>query len=59
MAHLTKQNRPRKVLFFHVPCEQSQEIIKSGGEIATQLIRSIAESEMTSRKRDETETHVK
>ncbi|KAK8049529.1 Pyroglutamyl-peptidase 1 [Apiospora phragmitis] len=35
MAHLTKQNRPRKVLFLHVPCEQSQETIKSGCEIAT------------------------
>ncbi|KAK7970735.1 hypothetical protein PG988_009808 [Apiospora saccharicola] len=57
MAHLTKQNRPRKVLFFHVPCDQSQEIIKSGGEIATQLIRSIAESEMGSRKPDEREMH--
>ncbi|KAK8089106.1 hypothetical protein PG997_004067 [Apiospora hydei] len=49
MAHLTKQNRPRKVLFLHVPCEQSLELIKSGGEIATQLIRSIVESEMASR----------
>ncbi|KAK7951475.1 uncharacterized protein PG986_007203, partial [Apiospora aurea] len=49
MAHLTKQNRPRKVLFLHVPCEQSPEFIKSGGEIATQLIRSVVESEMASR----------
>ncbi|KAK8056304.1 hypothetical protein PG993_001531 [Apiospora rasikravindrae] len=49
MAHLTKQNRPRKVLFLHVPCEQSLEVIKSGGEIAAQLIRSIVESEMASR----------
>ncbi|KAK6841913.1 peptidase [Apiospora arundinis] len=61
MAHLTKQSRPRKVVFLHVPCDQSQEVIKSGVEIATQLIRSIAESEMASKKpaEAEQEAHVK
>jgi pyroglutamyl-peptidase len=46
LAHLYKQNRPRKVLFLHVPAVATEEFVKSGTEYATQLIRSMVESEV-------------
>ncbi|KAI1399969.1 peptidase [Hypoxylon fuscum] len=43
LAHLHKQQRPKKVVFFHVPLHPDEESISRGKELALQLIRSIAE----------------
>lgn len=43
LAHLYKQQRPRKVIFFHVPLHSDGESISRGKELALQLIRSICE----------------
>ncbi|KAI0172040.1 peptidase [Hypoxylon sp. FL1284] len=43
LAHLRKQQRPRKVVFFHVPLHPGQEYIDRGRELVLQLIRSIVE----------------
>ncbi|XXG98733.1 NADH-dependent flavin oxidoreductase [Hypoxylon texense] len=45
LAHLYKQQRPRKVVFFHVPLHPDQESIDRGRELVLQLIRSIVEVE--------------
>ncbi|KAI1375526.1 peptidase [Hypoxylon crocopeplum] len=44
LAHLYKQQRPKKVIFFHVPLHPDQESLNRGKELALQLIRSICES---------------
>ena len=49
LAHLWKAHRPRKVLFLHVPSEQSAEAIRSGTELTLQLIRSVVDSELAAR----------
>ncbi|KAH8675354.1 putative pyroglutamyl peptidase type I [Xylariales sp. PMI_506] len=46
LAHLWKQNRARKVVFFHVPATNGQEHVETGTELLLQLIRSIVESEV-------------
>ncbi|KAK7757808.1 hypothetical protein SLS62_000186 [Diatrype stigma] len=46
LAHLWKQQRPRKLLFLHVPAGSSAEKVALGRELMLQLIRSIAESEV-------------
>ncbi|KAI1755092.1 putative pyroglutamyl peptidase type I [Xylaria castorea] len=46
MAHLWKQQRPKKVVFFHVPLHSDAESLKRGVELALTLIRSIVESEL-------------
>ncbi|KAH8199330.1 hypothetical protein TruAng_006515 [Truncatella angustata] len=50
LAHLYKQNRPRKVLFLHVPAQGTSEFVKQGTELATQLLRSMVESEVENRE---------
>ncbi|KAH6606539.1 hypothetical protein Trco_005692, partial [Trichoderma cornu-damae] len=40
-----KQDKERKVVFFHVPADASETIIKQGQELAVNLIRAIVESE--------------
>lgn len=44
LAHLYKQQRPRKVIFFHVPLQPDQESLSRGKELALQLIRAICET---------------
>ncbi|RYP54911.1 hypothetical protein DL768_000475 [Monosporascus sp. mg162] len=46
LAHLSKQQRPRKLLFFHVPAGSCPERLALGKELVLQLIRSIVESEV-------------
>ncbi|KAI0453669.1 hypothetical protein F5B21DRAFT_278313 [Xylaria acuta] len=46
LAHLWKQQRPRKVVFFHVPLHSDAESLKRGVELVLTLIRSIVESEL-------------
>ncbi|KAI1386984.1 peptidase [Hypoxylon trugodes] len=43
LAHLYKQERPRKVIFFHVPLHSDQDSLVRGKELAIQLIRSVCE----------------
>ncbi|ORY62269.1 putative pyroglutamyl peptidase type I [Pseudomassariella vexata] len=50
LAHLYKQQRPRKVLFLHVPAIGSKEMLRTGTELATQLIKSIIESELNKKE---------
>lgn len=50
LAHLWKARRPRRVLFLHVPADQSAATIRSGTELALQLIRSIVDSELAARR---------
>lgn len=53
LAHCFKANERRRVAFLHVPAhkpdpvQQYEEHVKTGTEIATQLIRSIVESEIS------------
>ncbi|KAI0387264.1 peptidase [Hypomontagnella monticulosa] len=44
LAHLYKQQRPRKVIFFHVPLQPDEESLIRGKELALQLIRAICET---------------
>ncbi|KAI1133539.1 hypothetical protein F5Y10DRAFT_259860 [Nemania abortiva] len=46
LAHLWKQQRPKKVVFFHVPLHSDSESLKRGVELVLTLIRSIVESEL-------------
>lgn len=46
LAHLYKQQRPRKVLFLHVPADPQPQLIEQGRDLAVNLIRSIVESEV-------------
>ncbi|KAI0423245.1 hypothetical protein F5X98DRAFT_7928 [Xylaria grammica] len=46
LAHLWKQQRPKKVVFFHVPLHSDTESLKRGVELVLTLIRSIVESEL-------------
>lgn len=49
LAYLWSQQRPRKLLFLHVPAGSSAENVDLGRELMLQLIRSIAESEIGQR----------
>lgn len=51
LALLRKQERPGKACFFHVPADASDKAVEQGTEIAINLIRAIAESELAERKR--------
>ncbi|KAI1075083.1 peptidase [Whalleya microplaca] len=44
LAHLWKQQRPRKVVFLHVPLHPDEESLARGKELVLQLIRSIVET---------------
>ncbi|KAI0873917.1 hypothetical protein GGS24DRAFT_362619 [Hypoxylon argillaceum] len=46
LAHLCKQQRPKKVVFFHVPLHSDAESLRRGVELVLTLIRSIVESEL-------------
>ncbi|KAI0862008.1 hypothetical protein F4860DRAFT_474603 [Xylaria cubensis] len=46
LAHLWKQQRPRKVIFCHVPLHSDADSLKRGVELILTLIRSIVESEL-------------
>lgn len=45
LAHLQKANRPRKVVFLHVPSHSTDAFIRQGRELTMNLIRAIVESE--------------
>ncbi|KJZ80595.1 hypothetical protein HIM_00445 [Hirsutella minnesotensis 3608] len=45
LSTLLKQDRSKKVVFFHVPCDASDRHVTQGRELAVNLIRAIAESE--------------
>lgn len=51
LAHLLKQERARKVVFFHVPADASDKNLAYGRELIENLVRSVVESEV-SRKRE-------
>lgn len=55
LAACYKQNKPRKVLFFHVPADPAEGMLKQGQELAVNLIRAIVESEVAA-TRDQKET---
>ncbi|KYK58182.1 pyroglutamyl peptidase type I [Drechmeria coniospora] len=59
LSTLSRQKRPRKVVFFHVPCEASEKDISQGRELALNLIRSIVESEVMEKGVAEGEPTVK
>ncbi|KAI8961723.1 peptidase [Daldinia sp. FL1419] len=46
LAHLYKQQRTRRVVFFHVPLHPDPESLSRGKELALQLIRSICETSL-------------
>jgi pyrrolidone-carboxylate peptidase len=50
LAHLYKANRPRKVVFLHVPSDASDAYVTQGRELAVNLIRSLAESETAAKR---------
>ena len=47
MAHLTRKDEERRVVFFHVPVEADDTAIKSGIEVAIELIRALVQSGRT------------
>lgn len=49
LAHLHKQQRPRKVVFLHVPADASHKTVAQGKELLVNLIRSIVETEIERR----------
>lgn len=51
LAHLWKQQRPRKVVFLHVPSDASQKTVAQGRDLALNLVRSVVESEVAGRGR--------
>ncbi|KAI1817881.1 putative pyroglutamyl peptidase type I [Poronia punctata] len=51
LAHLWKQQRDKKVIFFHVPLYPDEASIQRGVELTLTLIRSIVESELGRKKR--------
>ncbi|WYZ34562.1 hypothetical protein EsH8_I_000838 [Colletotrichum jinshuiense] len=51
LAHLWKAHKHRRVTFLHVPSDGSEEAVAKGTELAVQLIRSIAESELRRRSK--------
>ncbi len=44
LAHLYKQQRAKRVLFFHVPLHADEESVSRGKELVLELIRSICEA---------------
>ncbi|KDN63260.1 hypothetical protein CSUB01_06514 [Colletotrichum sublineola] len=51
LAHLWRAREHRRVTFLHVPSDASEASVARGTELAIQLIRSIAESELRRRGR--------
>ncbi|KAF6840360.1 Pyroglutamyl-peptidase 1 [Colletotrichum musicola] len=52
LSHLLRAEQRRRVVFLHVPSDASEESVARGTELAVQLIRSIAESELAARRRE-------
>ncbi|KAJ9139162.1 Pyroglutamyl peptidase type [Pleurostoma richardsiae] len=50
LAHLWKAQERRRVLFLHVPADASEDALRTGTELVTQLIRSIVESELSKKQ---------
>lgn len=50
LATCYKQGKERKVVFFHVPADPAEAIIKQGQELAVNLVRAIVESEVAERQ---------
>ncbi|KAK4451574.1 Pyroglutamyl-peptidase 1 [Podospora aff. communis PSN243] len=46
LSHLYRAGKPRKVVFFHVPSENSEKNFTLGRELVIQLVRSMVESEL-------------
>ncbi|CAJ2513411.1 Uu.00g015300.m01.CDS01 [Anthostomella pinea] len=55
LAHLWKQQRPRKVVFLHVPLHPDRQSLERGRELVLTLIRSIVESEMSKKAKSSAE----
>lgn len=53
LAHLTKNQRPRKVVFLHVPSTPGPENTTLGRTLLLQLVKSIAQSEVAHREKME------
>ncbi|PBP17641.1 pyroglutamyl peptidase type [Diplocarpon rosae] len=47
LAHLTKKEEDRRVVFLHVPIVADKEAIEDGIEVTLELIRAIVQSEQT------------
>ena len=45
LSTLLKEQRPRKVVFLHVPCDAADKNVAQGIDVTVNLIRSIVESE--------------
>jgi hypothetical protein len=54
---LWKQQRPRKVVFFHVPLHPDEQSLTRGAELVLTLIRSIVESELA-KEREKNDTAI-
>ncbi|KAL6869319.1 hypothetical protein ACO1O0_000644 [Amphichorda felina] len=50
LAHLWKQQRPRKLTFLHVPADASERNVALGRELAVNLIRAMVDSELGRRR---------
>lgn len=57
LAHLWKQQRPRKVLFLHVPSDASEKTVAQGRDLAVNLIRSIVESDVAGEEKKKKKKH--
>lgn len=44
MAHLTKKDEERRVVFLHVPVDGNQAAIETGIEVTIELIRAVVQS---------------
>ncbi len=51
LAHLYRAGERRNVVFFHVPCENSEKNISTGRELLIQLVRSMVESEVSRKEK--------
>lgn len=56
LSECKKRQRPGKAVFFHVPANASDQAIVQGRELAENLIRAIAESELAARSKQESES---
>lgn len=46
LAHLTRKQERKRVVFLHVPADASEPAIATGRELVLQLIRALVESEL-------------
>ena len=52
LSHLYKGQKPRKVMFLHVPSDASQRTVAQGRELVINLVRSVVESEFERRNKE-------